>query len=94
MGSGRSVTESLGQLVYRQLVHRQFVHRQLLLSESVAAWAAAGKDGKPMPNIPAMNAVWGPMGQAMADVISGKAAPDARFNAAQKEIEAAIKAGS
>ena len=47
-----------------------------------------------MPNIPAMNAVWGPMGQAMADVISGKAAPDARFNAAQKEIEAAIKAGS
>lgn len=60
----------------------------------VAKWAEAGKGAKLMPNIPAMNAVWGPMGQAMADVISGKAAPDARFNAAQKEIEAAIKAGS
>ncbi|MEI2779006.1 MAG: maltose ABC transporter substrate-binding protein [Tetrasphaera sp.] len=55
----------------------------------VKAWYEAGKDGKPMPNIPAMNSVWGPLGQAAADVISGKD-PKARFDAAQKEIEKAI----
>lgn len=60
----------------------------------VAKWAEAGKGAKLMPNIPAMNAVWGPMGQAMADVISGAAQPEARFNKAQQEIESAIKAGS
>lgn len=60
----------------------------------VKAWYEAGKDGKPMPNIPAMNSVWGPLGQAAADVISGKAEPKARFDAAQKEIEKAIKASS
>ncbi|HNQ06782.1 MAG TPA: maltose ABC transporter substrate-binding protein [Tetrasphaera sp.] len=59
----------------------------------VEAWYEAGKDGKPMPNIPAMNSVWGPLGQAAADVISGKAEPKARFDAAQKEIVKAI-AGS
>ncbi|RYI21650.1 maltose ABC transporter substrate-binding protein [Dermacoccus sp. 147Ba] len=60
----------------------------------VAQWAAAGEGAKPMPNIPAMNAVWQPLGQALADVISGKSAPDARFNKAQSEIQAAIKAGN
>lgn len=59
----------------------------------VKAWYEAGKDGKPMPNIPAMNSVWGPLGQAAADVIAGKAEPKARFDAAQKEIVKAI-AGS
>lgn len=59
----------------------------------VKAFFEAGKDSRPMPNIPAMNAVWGPLGQASADVISGKAAPKARFDAAQKEIVANIKKG-
>ena len=54
---------------------------------NVKAWYEAGKDGLPMPNIPAMNSVWGPLGQAAADVIAGKSAPKARFDAAQKEIE-------
>jgi arabinogalactan oligomer/maltooligosaccharide transport system substrate-binding protein len=47
-----------------------------------------------MPNIPAMNSVWGPLGQAAADVIAGKAEAKARFDAAQKEIEKAIKGAS
>lgn len=59
----------------------------------VRAWFEAGKGGKPMPNIPAMNSVWGPLGQAAADVISGKAQPKARFDAAQKEIVANIAKG-
>lgn len=59
--------------------------------KDVSAWAAAAKGGKPMPNIPAMDSVWGPLGQAMADVISGKAAPAPRFTSAQKEIVKSIK---
>ncbi len=61
--------------------------------KDVKAWFEAGKDGKPMPNIPAMNSVWGPLGQAAADVISGKSAAKARFDAAQKEIVANIAKG-
>ena len=59
---------------------------------NVKAFYEAGKDGKAMPNIPAMNSVWGPLGQAAADVISG-ADPTARFTAAQKEIAANIAKG-
>jgi len=59
----------------------------------VKAWFDAGKGGQAMPNIPAMNSVWGPLGQAAADVIAGKAAPQARFDAAQKEIVANIAKG-
>ena len=59
----------------------------------VKAWFEAGKGGQPMPNIPAMNSVWGPLGQAAADVISGKSQPKARFDAAQKEIVANIAKG-
>lgn len=53
--------------------------------EDIAAWAEAGEGASPMPNIPAMNAVWGPLGQATADVISGDE-PAARLSAAQDEI--------
>jgi arabinogalactan oligomer/maltooligosaccharide transport system substrate-binding protein len=60
--------------------------------KDVKAWFEAGKEGAPMPNIPAMNSVWGPLGQAAADVISGKD-PKARFDAAQKEIVGNIAKG-
>ena len=59
----------------------------------VKAWFEAGQGGQPMPNIPAMNSVWGPLGQAAADVIAGKTQPQARFDAAQKEIVANIAKG-
>lgn len=58
----------------------------------VKAFAAAGEGAAPMPNIPAMNSVWGPLGQAGADVISGQD-PTTRFTAAQDEIIANIKNG-
>lgn len=58
----------------------------------VKAFFEAGKDSKPMPNIPAMNSVWGPLGQAAADVVAGKD-PKTRFEAAQKEIVANIAKG-
>jgi arabinogalactan oligomer/maltooligosaccharide transport system substrate-binding protein len=59
----------------------------------VKAWYEAGVDGKPMPNIPAMNSVWGPFGQATADIISGKAGAKERLDAAAKEIAANIAKG-
>jgi len=59
----------------------------------VAAWFQAGQGALPMPNIPAMNSVWGPLGQAGADVISGKAGPKARFDAAAQEITTNINKG-
>jgi arabinogalactan oligomer / maltooligosaccharide transport system substrate-binding protein len=60
--------------------------------EDVEAFAAAGEGAPPMPNIPAMNSVWGPLGQAAADVISGQD-PQTRFDAAQEEIVANISGG-
>ena len=40
----------------------------------VKAWYEAGAGALPMPNIPAMNSVWGPLGQATADVVAQKEA--------------------
>lgn len=59
----------------------------------IKAWFEAGKNGSPMPNIPAMNAVWEPFGLATADIISGKAQPKARLDAAAKEITTNIAKG-
>ena len=58
-------------------------------NDDIAAWATAGEGAPPMPNIPAMNAVWGPLGQAAADIVSGDDPAD-RLKAAQEEIVAAI----
>ncbi|WP_122263674.1 sugar ABC transporter substrate-binding protein [Ornithinimicrobium cerasi] len=51
----------------------------------IEAWSAAGEGASPMPNIPAMNAVWGPLGQATADIVGGDDAAE-RLTAAQEEI--------
>jgi arabinogalactan oligomer / maltooligosaccharide transport system substrate-binding protein len=59
----------------------------------VKAWYEAGVKGSPMPNIPAMNSVWGPFGQATADIIAGKAGAKERLDAAAKEITANIAKG-
>ncbi|WP_374928028.1 extracellular solute-binding protein [Kytococcus sedentarius] len=57
--------------------------------ETVAAWKDAAEGGDPMPNIPAMNAVWAPLGQATADIVGGKA-PAERLKAAAEEIKQAL----
>ncbi|HWC22205.1 MAG TPA: maltose ABC transporter substrate-binding protein [Flexivirga sp.] len=57
----------------------------------VKKWAAAGEGGKLMPNIPAMNAVWKPLGQALANVVSGKSQPRPALVSAQGAIATAIK---
>lgn len=55
----------------------------------IAAWSEAGEGAVPMPNIPAMNSVWGPLGLAQVDIIEGDEAA-ARMQAAQEEIVANI----
>lgn len=57
--------------------------------EDIEAWSAAGEGASPMPNIPAMNAVWQPLGQATADIVSGDDAAD-RLASAREEIVANI----
>lgn len=56
----------------------------------IEAFAAAGEGAPPMPNIPAMNAVWGPLGVAEVDIIEGKPAAE-RLKSAQEEIVANIE---
>lgn len=56
----------------------------------VKAWFEAGKNALPMPNIPAMNSVWGPLGQAEADIVAQKTPAKERLDAAQAEIVANI----
>lgn len=57
--------------------------------EDIEAWSAAGEGASPMPNIPAMNAVWAPLGQATSDIVGGSD-PAERLEAAQEEIVANI----
>lgn len=50
----------------------------------VQGFAAAGENAVPMPNIPAMNAVWEPFGRAEADAVDGvSTGADAAATAAQ-----------
>lgn len=58
-------------------------------NDDIAAWGKAAEGGTPMPNIPQMNAVWGPLGKATADIVSGQD-PAERLATAQSEVEAAL----
>lgn len=53
-------------------------------------WSAAAENSDPMPNIPQMNSVWAPVGQATADIISGKLTAQEGMDLAQKNIEQAL----
>jgi arabinogalactan oligomer/maltooligosaccharide transport system substrate-binding protein len=55
----------------------------------IEAWGQAAEGGTPMPNIPQMNAVWGPLGKATADIVSGND-PAERLATAQSEVESAL----
>jgi maltose-binding protein MalE len=51
----------------------------------------ATNNGEPMPNIPAMNLVWGPMGDQLQLLVQGKTTPAAAARTAQERIAKAIK---
>ena len=54
-------------------------------------FGSAGKSAVPMPNIPAMSAVWGPAGDALTLIQQGTAKPEEAMTNAQKQIETALK---
>jgi arabinogalactan oligomer/maltooligosaccharide transport system substrate-binding protein len=57
------------------------------------AFAEAGKVAQPMPNIPAMNSVWGGQADAITLVSTGKMDPATAAEQAQTQVSTAI-AGS
>lgn len=59
-------------------------------NEDIAAWGEAAVGATPMPNIPQMNAVWGPLGKATAGIVSGEDAAE-RMKTAQSEVESALQ---
>jgi maltose-binding protein MalE len=54
-------------------------------------FGAAGGAAVPMPNIPAMSAVWGPAGDALTLLQQGTAQAEEAMTNAQTQIETALK---
>jgi arabinogalactan oligomer/maltooligosaccharide transport system substrate-binding protein len=60
-------------------------------NEISAAFLTQAQSAVPMPNIPAMPAVWGPAGAALAAIWNEQAAPKAALDSAVQQIKDAIK---
>jgi arabinogalactan oligomer/maltooligosaccharide transport system substrate-binding protein len=56
----------------------------------IAAWSEAGAHGDPMPSIPEMDAVWGPFGVAVANIVDGAGEPAQIMTEAAQAITDAI----
>lgn len=56
----------------------------------VDKFGAAGANAVPMPNIPAMNSVWGPAGDALVLLQQGSAVAEEAMTNAQTQIETAL----
>ena len=56
----------------------------------IRAWSAAGASGDPMPSIPEMDAVWGPLGVAVVNIVNGEGSPATSMSDAAKAITKAI----
>lgn len=46
--------------------------------------------GEPMPNIPQMGAVWGPLGDALAQIRNGEQEPESALSAAAEQVRAEV----
>ena len=69
--AGPAVQRALFNVEPRPAALQSVLNQELATDPDVAAWFAAAKYGQPMPDIPAMNAVWGPLGQAEANIVGG-----------------------
>lgn len=67
--------------------------REKITDPDIAAFAAAGENGLPMPAIPEMSVVWSAWGDAIVLISQQREAPDVAFKNAAEQIRAAI-AGS
>lgn len=57
----------------------------------VAVFGDSIANGVPMPNIPQMGAVWGPLGDALLQIRNGEQAPEETLTAAAEQIRAAVE---
>jgi len=54
------------------------------------AFALSAADGRPIPNIPEMGAVWGPLGDNLLAIRNGELTPQEAMDAAQQAVEEAL----
>ncbi|MFC5380816.1 sugar ABC transporter substrate-binding protein [Aquipuribacter nitratireducens] len=59
----------------------------------IAGFGEYGATGQPLPNIPAMNSVWGDYGNAQRDILLGNGEPATLVQDAAERIRAAIAGG-
>jgi arabinogalactan oligomer/maltooligosaccharide transport system substrate-binding protein len=64
--------------------------REKITDKDLAAFAAAGANGLPMPAIPEMSAVWSAWGNALTLIGQQREAPDKAFQDAAKQIRETI----
>ncbi|NOZ72055.1 MAG: maltose ABC transporter substrate-binding protein, partial [Chloroflexi bacterium] len=67
--------------------------REAIDDPDLAAFAAAGANGLPMPAIPEMSAVWGSWGDAITLIFNQAEDPDVAFKNAAEQIRATIAGG-
>ncbi|RME45784.1 MAG: maltose ABC transporter substrate-binding protein [Chloroflexi bacterium] len=67
--------------------------REATEDPDLAAFAAAGKNGLPMPAIPEMSAVWGAWGDAITLIFQQAEDPVTAFKNAAEQVRAAIAGG-
>ncbi|AEX85838.1 maltose-binding periplasmic protein [Marinitoga piezophila KA3] len=58
--------------------------------EIVDGFVKSAAGGEPMPNVPEMGAVWGPMGDALSQIINGQAEPAQALKEAVEKIKTAL----
>ncbi|KLO22903.1 MULTISPECIES: maltose/maltodextrin ABC transporter substrate-binding protein MalE [unclassified Marinitoga] len=58
--------------------------------EIVDAFVKSAAGGEPMPNVPEMGSVWGPMGDALSQIINGQLEPAQALKEAVEKIKTSI----
>lgn len=70
-GGSEQVQVALARTEHRPPARRDATRRAAKSEPDLAVWAEAARHGDPVPNVPQMDAVWGPLAQAEADIVSG-----------------------
>jgi arabinogalactan oligomer/maltooligosaccharide transport system substrate-binding protein len=86
-----AVQSALFKVEPRPAALKSVLAQEMSTDPDVSAWFAAAKYGQPLPGIPAMAAIWGPLGQAEANIVAGMD-PTTQMAEARAAILKAIKA--
>ncbi|HET7305396.1 MAG TPA: extracellular solute-binding protein [Segeticoccus sp.] len=84
-GGSRRVQAGLARAGHRPPAMRTALDAaaRALPEADLRAWARAAKRGDPVPNVPQMDGVWGPLAQAEADIVGGSSPATALREAAE-----------